>query len=74
VTRFRPSDPEAVHARFERIKARTLRRMDEEERELWRRLEALEISDDDDEGVVGRPTFPFRRRGRRPGQPEPGGR
>ncbi|MCL6641238.1 MAG: hypothetical protein K6T92_07680 [Candidatus Rokubacteria bacterium] len=60
MTRFRPSDPEAVHARFERIKARTLKRMDEEERELWRRLEALEVSDE--EPSVGRP--PRRRRRR----------
>lgn len=63
MTRFRPSDPEAVHARFERIKARTLKRMDEEERELWRRLEALETSDD--EASVGRPAAPSRRRRRR---------
>lgn len=60
MTRFRPSDPEAVHARFERIKARTLKRMEEEERELWRRLEALEVADE--EPSLGRP--PRRRRRR----------
>ena len=33
-SRFRPRDPEAVHRRFEEIKSRVTRRMDEE----WSRL------------------------------------
>ncbi|MBI2202897.1 MAG: hypothetical protein HYU41_03450 [Candidatus Rokubacteria bacterium] len=33
-SRFRPRDPEAVHRRFEEIKSRVSRRMDEE----WSRL------------------------------------
>jgi hypothetical protein len=33
-SRFRPHDPEAVHRRFEEIKSRVTRRMDEE----WQRL------------------------------------
>jgi hypothetical protein len=33
-SRFRPHDPDAVHRRFEEIKSRVTRRMDEE----WQRL------------------------------------
>ena len=33
-SRFRPRDPDAVHKRFEEIKSRVTRRMDEE----WQRL------------------------------------
>ena len=33
-SRFRPNDPDAVHRRFEEIKSRVTRRMDEE----WQRL------------------------------------
>jgi hypothetical protein len=33
-SRFRPRDPDAVHKRFEEIKSRVMRRMDDE----WQRL------------------------------------
>jgi hypothetical protein len=33
-SRFRPRDPDAVHKRFEEIKSRVIRRMDDE----WQRL------------------------------------
>ena len=46
MTKFRPHDPAAIHERFERIKARTLRRLDEEDRELWRRLRAVEAMEE----------------------------
>lgn len=60
MTRFRPSDPKAVHERFERIKARTLKRMEEEERALWRRLEAIQAAADQEE-QRRRPGAPGRR-------------
>lgn len=36
-SRFRPHDPDAVHRRFEEIKSRVTRRMDEEWQRLTRR-------------------------------------
>jgi sugar-specific transcriptional regulator TrmB len=35
-SRFVPDDPEAVHDRFERVKARALKRLEEEARQLKR--------------------------------------
>ena len=35
-TRFRPGDPTAVHERFERVKARALKRVDDEFRQIKR--------------------------------------
>lgn len=33
---FRPEDPQAVHERFERVKARALKKLDEELRQIKR--------------------------------------
>ena len=33
---FRPADPQAVHERFERVKARALKKLDEELRQIKR--------------------------------------
>jgi hypothetical protein len=35
-SRFTPGDPGAVHERFERVKARALKRLEEETRQLGR--------------------------------------
>jgi hypothetical protein len=40
-TRFRPGDPTAAHERFERVKARALKRVDDEFRQI-KRLKAVE--------------------------------
>jgi hypothetical protein len=39
---FRPDNPQAVHERFERVKARTLKRLDHEEREMRTRLRQID--------------------------------
>jgi len=49
-TRFRPGDPSAVHERFERVKARALKRVDEEFRQI-KRLKTTEAT----EARPGRP-------------------
>lgn len=40
-TRFRPGDPAAIHERFERVRARALRRVEEEFRQI-KRLKSVE--------------------------------
>ena len=40
-TRFRPGDPEAIHERFERVRARALKRVEEEFRQI-KRLKTVE--------------------------------
>ena len=52
-SRFRPHDPDAVHRRFEEIRSRVTRRMDDE----WQRLtrsQPREMSDDDEPPAVRR--------------------
>lgn len=45
-SRFRPRDPDAVHKRFEEIKSRVMRRMDDE----WQRLVRAQPRGDGDRG------------------------
>jgi hypothetical protein len=39
---FRPGDPQAVHERFERVKARALKRIEHDERQLRSRLREID--------------------------------
>ena len=39
---FRPGDPQAVHERFERVKARALKRIEHEERQMRTRLREID--------------------------------
>lgn len=43
-TTFRPDDPAAVHERFERVKARALKRIEHEERIMRTRLREIDIT------------------------------
>lgn len=47
-SRFRPHDPDAVHRRFEEIKSRVTRRMDEE----WQRLTRAQPREEPDRDEV----------------------
>ena len=58
MTTFRPGDPQAVHERFERIKARALKRIEQEERQMRTRLR--EIDDSGSRGRRSRPPGPRR--------------
>ena len=49
MTTFRPGDPQAVHERFERVKARALKRIEQEEKQMRTRLREI-----DDTGTRGR--------------------
>ena len=58
-SRFRPHDPDAVHRRFEEIKSRVTRRMDDE----WQRLtrsQPREVREDDEQPAARR--APVRKR------------
>lgn len=41
---FRPGDPQAVHERFERVKARALKRIEHEEKQLRSRLREIDTT------------------------------
>lgn len=58
-SRFRPHDPDAVHRRFEEIKSRVNRRLDEE----WQRLTRSQPRDQahDEESAAAR-KLPARKR------------
>jgi hypothetical protein len=58
-SRFRPHDPDAVHRRFEEIKSRVTRRMDDE----WQRLTRSQPRDEaPDEEPVATRRVPVRKR------------
>lgn len=57
-SRFRPRDPDAVHKRFEEIKSRVTRRLDDEWQRLVRAEPRADTEPDQDRRGRERPTSP----------------
>ena len=57
-SRFRPHDPDAVHRRFEEIKSKVTRRMDDE----WQRLTRTQPRETRDEDATAVRRAPVRKR------------
>jgi hypothetical protein len=65
-SRFTPRDPGAVRARFERVKERAIRRVEEEAERVRQALRAKTVDAAGTEPVQGRRGRPVHRRGPNP--------